>query len=175
MRQARDGGNIMYWWNVSKLAEDLTNDRVTERERFKYYLADAIVMNAVVQLVIYVGQPFTMWYALSSLAAVVISIVGIVLCYRVNKAGDDADFIERIVCLGWPVTIKLAVLFGVIMIVIAIVGEIMTQHYYMSSTGPEALNELLSLVYEIVLYLMLYKYIKMVSHAKKAQDVQILA
>ncbi len=29
----------MYWLNVSKLAEDLREGRVDERERFKYYLA----------------------------------------------------------------------------------------------------------------------------------------
>jgi hypothetical protein len=33
------GRDSMYWWNVSKLAEDLREGRVEEKERFKYYFA----------------------------------------------------------------------------------------------------------------------------------------
>jgi hypothetical protein len=164
----------MYWWKVSKLADDFIKDRVPERERFKYYIADAIVVSAAAQLMLYVGQPLTIWYALSSIAAIIIPIVGVILCYRVNKDGDDADFIGRIVCLGWPLTIKLGVLFTGLAGIVAFAGVIMAEYYNMSDSGPEALNELISLVYEVVLYLLLYQYMKLVSQAKKS-DIQILA
>lgn len=29
----------MYWWNMSKLADDLREGKLTEDERLKYYLA----------------------------------------------------------------------------------------------------------------------------------------
>ena len=40
----------MYWLSVSKLAEDLREGRVDQKEQFKYYLATFILWNIFVQL-----------------------------------------------------------------------------------------------------------------------------
>jgi hypothetical protein len=42
---------------------------------------------------------------------VAITIIGIVLCYRANRRGDNTDFIGRMICLSWPIGIKLGVVF----------------------------------------------------------------
>ena len=48
----------MYWWNVSKLAEDFQQDRVDEKERFKYFLAATIGWTAVLEIASYSGSAF---------------------------------------------------------------------------------------------------------------------
>jgi hypothetical protein len=37
-------------------------------------------------------------------------IIGAIICYNTNKAGDDKEFIERYVCIGTPVLIRTKVL-----------------------------------------------------------------
>lgn len=46
----------MYWWNITKLADDLRDDRVDEEERFKYYLAAFIAWNIAATLSTYAGD-----------------------------------------------------------------------------------------------------------------------
>ncbi|HEX8833071.1 MAG TPA: hypothetical protein VF719_02660 [Abditibacteriaceae bacterium] len=33
------------------------------------------------------------------------------LCYEANSAGDDTEFIDRIVCLSWPINIRMLAVF----------------------------------------------------------------
>ncbi|HTY21555.1 MAG TPA: hypothetical protein VMC85_00370 [Desulfomonilaceae bacterium] len=65
----------MYWWNASKLAEDLREGRVAEKERFKYFLATFVAWSIVVQLFFFAGGTFSIDGLISSaiiLAAMVI-------------------------------------------------------------------------------------------------------
>jgi hypothetical protein len=108
----------MYWWNVSKLAEDLREGRVDEKERFKYFLATFVAWNIVVQLFIYSGVPFSIGAFISAAINLIVAGFGIVLCYRANKSGDDTDFIGRMICLGWPIGVRLVVTFSAIFLLL---------------------------------------------------------
>ncbi len=107
----------MYWWNASKLAADFREGRVDEKERFKYYLATVITWNVVVQTVFRYGDVSWREHLLYALVMLIITGVGTVLCFRANKRGDDTDFVPRIICLGWPVGIRLSVFFGALILV----------------------------------------------------------
>ncbi len=96
----------MYWFNSSKLADDFREGRVDERERFKYYLASLIAWSVVVQVLIFSGTVLDVESLVSAGANLIVIVVGTVLCYRVNRRGDDKDFIPRMICLGWPVGVK---------------------------------------------------------------------
>lgn len=102
----------MYWWNASKLAADFREGRVDEKERFKYYLATVIAWNIIVQTIFRYGDLSWRAHLLFSLTILIITVVGTVLCYGANKRGDDTDFIPRMICLGWPIGFRLAVIFG---------------------------------------------------------------
>ena len=96
----------MYWWHTSKLADDLRDDRVDEKERLKYYLATLIMVN----ILVYSGNTLSIEDLLSTGLSMTVIVVGTIACYRVNKGGDNIDFIPRMICLGWPVSIQLIVL-----------------------------------------------------------------
>ena len=100
----------MYWLSVSKLAEDLREGRVDQKEQFKYYLATFILWNIFVQLFFYFGGPY---FPIDRLIPVglslIVTVLGIVYCYGTNKIGDDKDFIARMICLGWPIGVWILV------------------------------------------------------------------
>jgi hypothetical protein len=96
----------MYWWNASKLAEDLREGRVDEKERFKYFLATIVAWILAVQLLPFSGGAFGAEGLISAAVNLAMAVLGIGLCYRVNKSGDNTDFIGRTICMGWPIGIR---------------------------------------------------------------------
>jgi hypothetical protein len=64
--------------------------------------------------------------------------VGIVICYRANKSGDNADFIPRMICLGLPAGIQLAALFSSLLLTTGVIESL-----------PSAASGVLSLAYTI--------------------------
>jgi hypothetical protein len=111
----------MYWWNASKLAEDLQEGRVDERERFKYFLATFIGWALVTHLFVYYAGSFEFLRLVPLALSVAAGGLGIYLCYKANKAGDNKDFIGRMICLGWPCAFR-TIAIGVVMFAIVLVG-----------------------------------------------------
>ncbi|AFM26669.1 hypothetical protein [Desulfomonile tiedjei] len=105
----------MYWWNMSKLEDDLREGRVSENERFMYYPATFLAWN----LAVCSGYSFSMEDLTSTALNLTATIIGTISCHRVNKMGDNADFIPRMICLGWPAGIRIAVFFASIALLIA--------------------------------------------------------
>lgn len=88
----------MYWWNVDALVKDLRENRVSESDKFKYYMfyALATVITAIGTTSI-----------LSAFITALVIIWGIRNCHERNRAGDNKQFIERMVCLGLPTVVRL--------------------------------------------------------------------
>lgn len=114
----------MYWWYACKLAEDLREGRVDEKERFKYFLATFIVWISAVQFIPSPGGASGTESWVSAAVNVTAAFIGISLCYMVNKRGDNRDFIARMICLGWPVGTRFVVLFSVFFLGIACIESL---------------------------------------------------
>jgi hypothetical protein len=110
----------MYWWYVSKLAEDLREGRVTEKQRFNYFLATCATWVLAAQLFSYAGSALCAENLVSSTMMLALTALGIALCYKINKGGDNADFVPRMICLGWPISIRVAVTYSAILLVFAV-------------------------------------------------------
>jgi hypothetical protein len=98
----------MYFFRASKLADDLREGRVGEKERFKYYLAMLIGWSLIGQLFYSSGTTFNTKESISVTANPATIVIATILCYLLNKRGDNTDFIPRMICLGWPVGILIA-------------------------------------------------------------------
>ena len=107
----------MYWWNASKLEVDLREGRVDEKERFRYFLATFVAWSVVVHLSIYSGIPFSIDSLIWAAVNVTVTVISIALCYRVNKSGDNIDFIGRMICLGWPAGVIFVLTYSVLELV----------------------------------------------------------
>ena len=86
----------------------------------KYLLADSII-TAAISLV---PRAASFIDILSSISGVAIAIVGILLCFTANGGGHGRHFIERFVCLGWPVGIRVVVYMLLPLIVLAILAGV---------------------------------------------------
>jgi hypothetical protein len=96
----------MYWLRAEKLADDFREGRVDEKERFKYYVATFIAWNLIAQLFLAYGGPFQPMRLIPMALNLIVTVAAAFLCYRVNKTGDNTDFIARMICLGWPIGIR---------------------------------------------------------------------
>lgn len=152
----------MYWWNAFKLAEDLREGRVEEKERFKYYLAHTIVVGGVVLVPApCFPETFHTVDLIHNLAHLIIIITGTFLCYRANRSGDNADFIGRMICLSWPVGIKVSVVFLLVGAFAALFIYVAFGIEFEFDSDMAMAISIYSEVMEIYLYGLLYKRVKL--------------
>jgi hypothetical protein len=127
----------MYSWHVSKLAEDLRDGRVDEKERFKYYLATFVAWNLAAHLFfLHGGDAFSIERLISVTVILAFSVIGIILCYKANKSGDNTDFIARMICLGWPIGVQVVVMISTLALASAVavsLGEASLGHSFLSA------------------------------------------
>lgn len=163
----------MYWWNVSQLAEDFREGRVEEKERFKYYVATIILWTLGRLPFLNSGSTFKVEHLIAAILAVAGTIIGIILCYRANKSGDNTDFIGRMLCLSWPIGIKVGVLFSSVMIVFLIVFGIAVIETGFDS-GTLKYFTVVTIIgiafYQVWFYWLLYEHVTLIAHAKGAQN-----
>ena len=111
----------MYLWKASNLANDLRNNNVSEKEKLKYMLFWVISTTIVSDPAMHIDYEYVFNDTILSIVMLLISAAGTVYCYKINKNGDNADFISRYVCLSIPVVIRsLSVLAAIIIVAITI-------------------------------------------------------
>jgi hypothetical protein len=169
------GRDSMYRWNVSKLAEDLREGRVEEKERFKYYFAYFVLGAVLERLATYFPETFNMVTLISNAALVIILTTGTILCYWANRSGDNTDFIGRMICLAWPINVRLLALAAVIGLALfptfSLTDRVGTAMGYSWDQIKEVVRVeeyVLRLAFGILYYLLLYKYVKLVAQPKEA-------
>lgn len=103
----------MYWWDVHGLAADLAARRVSERDKMLYYTLTTTLYAGSSALALVPPPPETPTAMLAGQILIIVAstLAGILICYEVNRRTDDRDFLDRMVCLSWPVTIRLAVVY----------------------------------------------------------------
>lgn len=163
----------MYWWNVSKLAKDFQQDGVDEKERFSYCLATFVLWTALIELAYYLGGTFKVLTFVESTATMVITIIGIILCYRANSGGDNRDFIGRMICLGWPIHIKLIVFFVIVCLFFLILSEIVAGRDISSELAGDIFGVIASIFFSICYYWLNYKYITLVAQSHMVENIEL--
>jgi uncharacterized membrane-anchored protein YitT (DUF2179 family) len=158
----------MYWWNASKLAEDLREGRVDEKQRFNYFLATFIALTLVVHVFSHYGALFPGERLIPVALNLIFTVIGISLCYRANKSGDNKDFIARIICLGWPSGIRTMVL--VLALALLVVAT-----FSMETTIPNAIGRSLWFSWVLIwlYYSMVSMYISRCAQGKGAENTSI--
>jgi hypothetical protein len=115
----------MYLWNVQALTNDFIANKVTQEQKFKYYLLASVLLALIIEILINfpaVEDP-TLVNGVGSLLIIAITFFGIKWCFAVNAKGDNVEFIDRMTCLGVPITVRiLAVYFIVYIVLLATIG-----------------------------------------------------
>lgn len=144
----------MYYWNIKGLAENLKNGTVSQRDKMKYFLFNLLAWSFTIYLIEYCPEePNEMFFVrcIFELSAV---IIGVLLCYKVNEQGDNKEFIDRFICLSWPIAIRCLVFYIVIYFSIGVVLGI----FKMSHIVSDQMNIISDFLLNIVYYGLLYSY-----------------
>lgn len=157
----------MYLWNTKELAVKLKDGELAQAERFKYFFVFIVLFTLGGEVCLYLGERPTVISITESIMVMVITVVGTLLSYKINKAGDDKEFIDRYVCLSIPLFIKLTVLLIGVYIIYMVAGHMVlsdTFDKYIDSTSW--IDVLILLLFELLFYWRLSHHIGWVSKTK---------
>jgi hypothetical protein len=99
----------MYWWRTEPLKARLAAGSLPESEKLNYLIATFTTNAIFMELGYLLVDPEDQITGIDWLASALIILatpIGIYYCYRRNLEGDGQSFLERFICLGWPVLIR---------------------------------------------------------------------
>ena len=106
----------MNLWNINKLKDDLSNQKVNQRDLFFYYFLIGLLF-AIILLPI--DDPTYQFYQAENydwidwLVTNFITLLTIFLCYKANKGSKGNNFLERIFSLELILSIRYFVFFDI--------------------------------------------------------------
>ena len=106
----------MNLWNINKLKDDLSNQKVNQRDLFFYYFLIGLLF-AIILLPI--DDPTYQFYQAENydwidwLVTNFITLLTIFLCYKANKGSMGNNFLERIISLEIILSIRYFVFFTI--------------------------------------------------------------
>ena len=163
----------MYWWNVKALANELKAKKVPQLEKFKYFFATSIVAALLFEFVYLVPllQEVTTLDVAGSLAYIILVALGIIVCYKANKGGDNKEFIDRFICLSWPIGIRIFVIIIVTGVLYFIVGYSIAGDAFDTFVEKTTIIDILvfEVGFTIAFYLWVRKYLLYVSGTAKSK------
>lgn len=121
----------MYFWNIQALADELKQGTLPQRERLRYFLV-FLLLDALVALI---EVPHDNAFYVMEVVHTVILLAGTYLCYQANQQGDQREFIDRYICLGLPIGLRLLVLY-----LLALVAFFLLQKFVPLPYGEQVLG-----------------------------------
>ncbi len=98
--------------NDRELALRFKKGVVSSRERLIYLIIFILIYEApLTQFFEYVFNDYSKseYDTYVDLTTMFITIIGTIICYKTNKNGDDREFIERYVGIGFPVNVRMII------------------------------------------------------------------
>jgi len=142
----------MHIWNTKALAAELKSGELSQHERFKYLILFIVLLFVSIDLSLYLPEePLYILDVVNTLYYIIATIVGLILSYRINKMGDNKEFIDRFICLSAPIYFKLIVIFFCIILLFLILSDSIS--YYTSDESLEEslwLDAILSMIFQLI-------------------------
>lgn len=95
----------MYFLNYKQLARDLRDHKVSERDKLSYLIGTIILSAPLLVPTVATNPNDITSELLSALVIIFVAILGTIFTYRKNQQGDGKNFLERYVCLSFPISI----------------------------------------------------------------------
>lgn len=90
--------------NPGRVAGALRRNELSERAKAGYLLA-GVLLNGVLGSTSIV-QALTIWGLAYSTASLLLTVIGTWMCFRANARGDNRLFVERYICVGFPILVQ---------------------------------------------------------------------
>jgi len=97
----------MYFWKTAQLADDIKNNKVSEKSKMYYYLL-LISLSNIASYEFLIELSYDMTATLSELLLTfLVIIIGTLVTFNTNKGEGGVDYIARVVMLSLPISIKI--------------------------------------------------------------------
>jgi hypothetical protein len=153
----------MKFFNISALKSEIANGLLTQAQVFSYWIATTIVLCLAGAPFSYKSSPFLWVYWVLYSA---INLFGVRKCYLANGGSKGSAFSDKLVSLGWVVSVRstlmlLLPMFTGSILLLGIIGGISG----MSEAGLQLYGELLSLM--VLLIYLAWVWLKISSHIRQ--------
>ena len=101
----------MYFWKTQQLADDIKNNKISEKSKMYYYLIMMVLLNlAIYSFLIGDLNAVDMTIVIGEMLSIItVTITGILITFKTNKGQEGADYMARMTMLGLPIGIKVLV------------------------------------------------------------------
>jgi len=140
-----------YCWKVNTLADDLIRNNLTEFEKLKYLIATFIAYETLILTATPSSENQFNLRIIQFCLDVLFITLGTIVCYFANKNGDGKNFLERYICLSWPVGIRVFVFLAIVIIVPMIPFSIFSVELFPTMFSDE--NIYLTIIPTFVFYI----------------------
>jgi len=100
----------MYIWKISPLVQALKSEELSQKEQFKYFLTYSILMLLATDPYLYSDFKYVVYDTVDTVIMLLITIFGLIYCYKINESIDGKDFILRFMILGLPIMVRFLVI-----------------------------------------------------------------
>lgn len=97
----------MIWFKIEKLEKKITTNQFSDKEGFNYLFATTIYGFINVFYTSISGYSYFSWINL--IFAILITIIGLPMTYKINCSIDSKDFIKRFIAITWIVRMRLLI------------------------------------------------------------------
>ena len=118
----------MYFWHTQRLAKDLRDGALSSGEKLKYVIAWVTLICVSLFLAENDAAPNANWE--EYVATLLCLVIFLKYSQRINKKGDDLNFIERLICVSWPETIKFIPCATILAVALELAGRVMPWLYW---------------------------------------------
>jgi len=109
----------MYFWKTVQLADDIKNNKISEKSKMYYYLLMMVIFNIFAySFLLDLGAENVSVDIFEMAITTLLLVGGILINFKANKGVDGADYMARVIMLGVPITVKLTItmmLFGILL------------------------------------------------------------
>jgi hypothetical protein len=154
----------MYWWHIEPIKQQFASGGPSEPEKLKYLILTLALYVVFGELGYLAAEAdpeakvsLTDW--VSSTAYLLATIVGIYYCYRRNAAGDGRQFVERFICVGWPVSIRFFTFILLGFVCIAVLGLYFAEDSFNAMMEMDSIWLLFTVFIGIIFYWYLGRHI----------------
>ena len=150
----------MNFINDKELAKRFKEGTVPARKRLYYFIIFIVVVTLIISSFAssFLNASINKFDITADILDLIVTIIGTIFLYRTNADGDNREFIERYVCIGFQVTVQVVIL--ILFVILTI--ELTTQDGLPEETSVYDL--MISVVSYVYFYFRLYQSIKIASH-----------
>ena len=112
----------MNFFKDRDLASRLRNDQVSSKEKLIYLLVFLLFISFALSIASCSKES----NHIENFVFAIMETIGLIICYQTNQKGDGKNFIERYICLGFPICIRAIVMTIAMVIIVLLITAVVT-------------------------------------------------